>query len=142
MGEPALQGRAGTIWGSVDKRKGAQPDLVTSRPRPRKDKVTIWATKQAAYLILRIRYGISGALSRTHGAIGYDEHFETVYRIIYMFMVIIASLIPIASIAILYYVRSMEARLAIIAAFDVLVSVCLMSLAEARWVEVFAITAA
>jgi hypothetical protein len=51
-------------------------------------------------------------------------------------------LIPIASIVVLYQVQSMSARLGIIAAFNVLVAVCLMGFANAKRAEVFAISAA
>lgn len=55
---------------------------------------------------------------------------------------ILASVIPIASIAVLYYVQSMPARFAIIAAFNILVSVCLSGFTNAKRSEVFAVTAA
>lgn len=78
--------------------------------------------------------------SKIHGSIGYED--STIYRITYWFTSILASLIPIASIAVLYQVQSMSARLGIIAAFNVSLSICLMGLANAKRAEVFAITAA
>lgn len=78
--------------------------------------------------------------SPIHGVIGYED--STIYYITYWITSILASLIPIASIVLLYCVNSMRARLGIIAAFNVLVSICLMGLTNAKRVEVFAITAA
>jgi hypothetical protein len=78
--------------------------------------------------------------SRIHGVVAYKDN--TIYKITYWITNIVASLIPIASIAVLYRVQAMSARLAIIAAFNVLVSVCLMGFANAKRAEVFAVTAA
>lgn len=78
--------------------------------------------------------------SPTPGVVGHED--KLVYRVTYWITSIVASLVPIASIAILYCVQSMPARLGVIAAFNVLVSVCLMGLANARRADVFAITAA
>jgi len=56
--------------------------------------------------------------------------------------VILASLIPAASIFTLYYVTHMVARLGIILAFSALFSICLALFTTARRVEIFGATAA
>jgi membrane protein YdbS with pleckstrin-like domain len=78
--------------------------------------------------------------SPVHGVIGYEE--TTVFRVTYWITSIIASLIPIASIAVLYVVHSMSTRLAIIACFNVLISICLCGLTNAKRAEVFAVASA
>jgi hypothetical protein len=78
--------------------------------------------------------------SPVHGVVGYEE--TIIYRITYWITSILASLILILSIVVLYLVHSTPARLGTIAAFNILVSVCLMALTNAKRTEVFAITAA
>jgi hypothetical protein len=68
------------------------------------------------------------------------EH--SIAKCTYWITSIVASFVPVLSIVILYRIRSMEARLATIAVFNVLISVCMSVFAKARRVEVFAVTAA
>jgi hypothetical protein len=140
MGPLALTGEDATIWGSVHNRKSYAPDLVALRPRAKKDAFSVWAAENTIFNLLRCGCTRFIKPSRVHGMVGYED--STIYRITYWITSLLASLIPIASIVVLYYVHSMPARFAIIAAFNVLVSVCLMGLANAKRVEVFAITAA
>ncbi|KNG52342.1 hypothetical protein DDE82_000550 [Stemphylium lycopersici] len=129
-----------TIWGTESKRKSQKPDLVTLCPRAKKDVFSSWAAEST--IVNLDRWGCARFMrpSRVHGVVGYQD--STVYRVTYWITSILASLIPIASIAVLYRVQSMSARLGIIAGFNVLVSICLMALANAKRAEVFAITAA
>jgi hypothetical protein len=78
--------------------------------------------------------------SPIHGVIGYEA--TTIFKVTYWMTSIIASLIPILSIAVLYRVHSMPARLAIIAGFNILISVCLCGLTSAKRSEVFAVASA
>jgi len=72
--------------------------------------------------------------------VGIDD--SSIYRVTSWLTSIIASLIPIASIVVLYSVGSMKARLGIIAAFNLLISTCLSTFTNAKRSEVFAVTAA
>jgi hypothetical protein len=105
-------------------------------PLAEKDAFSIWAAESSILDSLM--------LGRLHGLLGHRWNWgkEEVYRITYWITSILASVIPISSIAVLYCVHSVPARLAIIALFNILVSVCLISLANAKRAEVFAITAA
>lgn len=78
--------------------------------------------------------------SRKFGAITYKD--STIFKITYWVTVILAALIPIASIAVLNGVQPMSWRLGIIAAFNVLISICLISFADTKRDQVFAINAA
>jgi hypothetical protein len=78
--------------------------------------------------------------SRVHGVVGYED--STIYRVTYWITSVMASLLPIESIAVLYCVHSMPIRLVVIAVFNVLVTLCLVGFADARRAEVFAVTAA
>ncbi|KAL6159216.1 hypothetical protein ACJQWK_04126 [Exserohilum turcicum] len=140
MGEDALNGDDASVWGSACYRKSQSPDLITLCPRAKKDAFSSWAAESTIGMLFRCGCTRLMKPSRVHGVVGYED--STVYRVTYWITSILASLIPIASIAVLYRVHSMSARLGIIAGFNVLVSVCLMALANAKRAEVFAITAA
>ncbi|UPX15476.1 uncharacterized protein EKO05_0005922 [Ascochyta rabiei] len=140
MGTRAMVGEDSLIWGLKSQDISHKPDLVALRPRAKKDAFSMWATESTIFNIFKCGCYKFMKPSPVHGAIGYED--STVYRVTYWFTSILASLIPIASIVILYRVQSMAARLGIIAAFNVLLSVCLMGFAGAKRSEVFAITAA
>ena len=140
MGPCAMIGEDSLIWGSKALRNSHKPDLVALRPRVKKDAFSVWAAESTIFNIFNCGCYKFMKPSQVHGAIGYED--SSVYRVTYWFTSILASLIPIASIVILYQVQSMPARLGIIAVFNVLVSVCLMGFANAKRAEVFAVTAA
>jgi hypothetical protein len=68
-----------------------------------------------------------------------DSHF---HRIAAILGTLVSSLIPIAAIIVLSFVRNMTARLGIVCAFTAVFSVCLSLVTEAKRVENFAATAA
>ncbi|KAH7085024.1 hypothetical protein BKA63DRAFT_574049 [Paraphoma chrysanthemicola] len=140
MGPLALTGDDAEVWGSMEYRKSYKPDLVALCPRAKKDPFSRWAAENTIINLFRCGCARFMKPSRVHGVVGYED--STIYRITYWITSILASLIPIASIVLLYYVQSMPARFGIIAAFNVLVSICLMGLANAKRAEVFAVTAA
>jgi hypothetical protein len=140
MGERAMVGADSLIWGLKSQNIPHKPDLIALRPRAKKDAFSKWAAESTIFNIFKCGCHRFMKPSQVHGAIGYED--TTIYRITYWFTSILASLIPIASIIVLYRVQSMPARLGIIAAFNVLLSVCLMGFASAKRSEVFAITAA
>jgi hypothetical protein len=140
MGPLVLSGNDAEVWGSMEDRKSYQPDLVALCPRATKDPFSRWAAESTILNLFRCGCARFMKPSRVHGVVGYED--STIYRITYWITSILASLIPIVSISVLYCVHSMPARLAIIAAFNVLVSVCLMGFANAKRAEVFAVTAA
>ncbi|KAJ4348947.1 hypothetical protein N0V95_005032 [Ascochyta clinopodiicola] len=140
MGTRAMVGEDSLIWGLKSQDITHKPDLVALRPRAKKDAFSMWAAESTIFNIFRCGCYRFMQPSPVHGVIGYED--STIYRVTYWFTSILASLIPIASIVILYRVQSMPARIGIIAAFNVLLSVCLMGFASAKRSEVFAITAA
>jgi hypothetical protein len=140
MGPLALEGPDANIWGAVTDREAHAPDLVSLCPRTKEDPFSMWAAENTIFNLVRCGCARFMKPSRTHGVVGYKD--STIYRITYWITSILASLIPIASIVVLYCVHSMTARLATIAAFNVLVAVCLIGLAGAKRTDVFAVTAA
>ncbi|KAJ4377234.1 hypothetical protein N0V83_000057 [Neocucurbitaria cava] len=136
----ALTGADARVWGSMAKPKSHAPDLITLRPRAKKDPFSVWAAENTIFNLLKCGCARFMKPSRVHGVVGYED--GTIYRITYGITNVLASLIPIVSIVVLYRVHSMPAKLGIIAAFNVLVSICLMAFANAKRAEVFAVTAA
>jgi hypothetical protein len=134
MGPLALLGDDAAVWGSMSQRNSYKPDLVALKPRVKKDTFSVWAAENGT------RFARFMKPSPVHGVGGYED--TIIFRITYWITSILASLILIASIVVLYFVHSMPARLGTIAAFNILVSVCLMGLTNAKRTEVFAITAA
>jgi hypothetical protein len=68
-----------------------------------------------------------------------DTHF---HRIATILGTLVSSLIPIAAIVVLAFVRNMTARLGAVCAFTAIFIVCLSLVTEAKRVENFAATAA
>ena len=137
MGIP-FRGPDGSVWGSVFARKQHSSDLVTLCPRVKEDPFSGWVIEKAItklFCCLRFKKP-----SSKYGIIGYED--THVLKITYAITSILASLIPIASITVLYYIHSMPARLGVISAFNVLLSLCLVAFTNAKRAEIFAITAA
>jgi hypothetical protein len=139
MGASALTGSDAGIWGWHNNPKGYSPDLITLCPRPKEDPFSNILVEKAINIfhccISRLKKS-----SRIHGVTGYED--STIFKITFWINNTLASLIPIASIIVLYCVHSMPARLGVIAAFNVLISLCLSVFTNARRSEVFAVTAA
>ncbi|KAH7401788.1 hypothetical protein DE146DRAFT_754398 [Phaeosphaeria sp. MPI-PUGE-AT-0046c] len=140
MGCLALLGVDAAIWSSRVHRDPENLDLVVLRARAKTDAFSRWAAETTVFDLFRRVCSKFMKPSKVHGSI-YSED-SRVLRITYWITSILASLIPITSIAILYQVQSMSARLGIIAVFNMLLSICLVGLANANRAEVFAITAA
>ncbi|KAL1600692.1 hypothetical protein SLS60_007080 [Paraconiothyrium brasiliense] len=137
-----LLGPDATIWGSLSEPHSHSPDLASLRPRKKEDPFSNWVVDNAITKLVRCGCACFLRSSRAdmRGIIGYED--EKVMQITYWMTSVIASLLPIGSIVILYKVQSMAARLGIIAAFNVLVSLCLSVFTNAKRAEVFAVTAA
>ncbi|KAH3964109.1 hypothetical protein HBI56_168030 [Parastagonospora nodorum] len=140
MGPLALTGDDAGVWGSVEHRKSHQPDLVALCPRTKMDPFSKWAAESTIVNLFKCGCARFMKPSRVHGVVGYND--STIYSITYWVTSVLASLLPIASIAVLYCMHSMPMRLVVIAIFNVLVTLCLVGFTDARRAEVFAITAA
>ncbi|KAF2441486.1 hypothetical protein P171DRAFT_497717 [Karstenula rhodostoma CBS 690.94] len=136
----SLCGPDATLWGSFHRRQDHSPDLVTLCPRTAEDPFSNWAVDRTITYLFKFGCARFMKASPIHGVIGYEE--TTVFQVTYWITSIVASLIPISSIAVLYKVHSMPARLAIIAGFNVLISICLCGLTSAKRSEIFAVASA
>lgn len=140
MGPLALRGLDATVWGSLKDPESWNPDLAALCPRTTEDPFSSWVARRAITIISRCGCARFKKPMRIHGVIGYED--ATVLKITSWMTSILASLMPVASISILYSVHSMPARLAVIGTFNLLISVCLSGFTNAKRSEVFAVTAA
>ncbi|KAF2230251.1 hypothetical protein EV356DRAFT_349349 [Viridothelium virens] len=140
MGPFALAGIDSEIWGSIHERKGHEADIVTLLPRKGDDMFTKLLIEKGTPALFK--YGVSRFLtpSPVHGLVGFED--STLSRLAYLTTTALASLLPVASIVVLYFVSSMKMRLGIIAIFTVLLSFSLAFFTSAKRTEIFALTAA
>jgi hypothetical protein len=142
MGPLTLQGPDADIWGSSsgECHIAPVPDLVALQGRHNEDPFSKWITSTGMKMFFWFGCGRWRKASGRSGLVGYPE--ATLLRITRWISSIVASLLPVMSIAILYCVSSMLARLAIIAAFNFSVAIFLLGFTKAKTGEVFAVAAA
>ncbi|KAL1628562.1 hypothetical protein SLS56_005794 [Neofusicoccum ribis] len=140
MGPRALDGLDSEVWGTDRDPRGHSPDIVALLPRKRRDMFSHLVTERGAEAWFRFGLDRLSKPSPVHGMVAYEE--STLHRLTYLVATALASLLPIVSIVVLYFVGSMEARLGIIAAFNVLTSFCLAFFTAAKRTDVFAVAAA
>ena len=139
-GGMALLGSDAKFYGSMLDRKSYAPDLKTLYPRLKEDPFSMLVARNALASLILCGFSRWIKPSRRNGAVGYQD--STIFKITYWLTSIFASLLLASSIIILYFVRPMPARLAIIAVFNLLLSVCLSGLTNAKRSEIFAVTTA
>jgi hypothetical protein len=141
MGPMALNGPDAEIWGSSHPIKTPPaPDLVALQPRQMEDPFSQWVADRGMELFFRWRCHRWRKPSPDLGLVGYTD--VKLLRITYFIISVLAPLLPISSIVILYYVKSMGARLAVIGGFNVAFSLALFVFTNSRRSEVFAAVAA
>ncbi|KAF2192335.1 hypothetical protein K469DRAFT_730925 [Zopfia rhizophila CBS 207.26] len=143
MGPVKFIGADARVWGSVCQPHSHAADIVTLRPREKADSFSRWvieSTVMALFRLNRLQCARFKKPSPIHGMIGFKDNF--LYRVPFWIASIIASLVPIASIIVLYSVHSVPARLGVIVAFNLLMTVCMNALTDCKRAEVFAVAAA
>lgn len=136
----SLIGEDGFIWGTIKNRKGYAPDLIALKARHNEDFFSTWVTEKLTAFLLQIGIDRLKKPSTVSGLRGF--HDSSLLQLTFLITSLLASLLPIASISILYCVNSMSARLGIVAAFNIVLSLCLSAFTTANRSEAFAITAA
>ncbi|KAF2832478.1 hypothetical protein CC86DRAFT_462761 [Ophiobolus disseminans] len=145
MGVWALTDHDRDVWGSAIEPEATSIDLVGIQTRHKEDSFSKWVAEHAIYLL---RCGLARVKrpDKRTGMVGYYE--SSVLKITFGLTSILASLIPIASIIVLVVLsprpidKAFRAQIATIAAFNVLISVCLTIFTDAKRTDVFAVTAA
>lgn len=140
MGPLALIGDDATIWGSVEHPKAHSPDIIALRPRPEEDPFSSWLAENAITSLIRCGCSRWKQPSRVHGVIGYQDN--SIFRITLGITSIVASLIPLASVAVLYSIPSIPARIGVIGAFNLIIAISLTVFTKVKRSDMFAISAA
>jgi hypothetical protein len=138
----ALIGADRDLWGSVDpdERKAYSRELVVLWHR--KDMDTFSRVVGAKAIKWIIACGGS-RWKKTDVRWGTQAiHDATIFKLTFWFTSSVAAIVPVVSIILLVKMDSLNGRLGIIAAFNVLISICLTLFTEARRTDVFAATAA
>lgn len=130
-----LKGEDRLVWGSKIQDDKAEPakDLVALNPRPESDPFSALVMEKCTpWLYPRLR--------KLNDTVFVNDRKQLRYTA--MLTTVIASLLPIASIAILYSNKSIKARLALIALFTFIFASSLVCFSTAKRTEVFSATAA
>ncbi|KAH7118967.1 hypothetical protein B0J11DRAFT_81939 [Dendryphion nanum] len=140
MGGLIFHGEDMMTWGEHSNPDKCAPDLVALHPRQTEDPFSMWVARNALPGLECTGWARLKKISKIHGVVSVED--SSIFRFTSWTTSIVASLVPIASILVLYTVSSMKARLGIIAAFNLLISFCVATFTNAKRSEVFAVTAA
>jgi hypothetical protein len=138
MGPLCFKGDDAYIWGSKPLPKTYSPDLIALKPRANEDTFSRWIAERAI-LLIRIFGRCLTPSSKHRTVLIYDS---IIMRVTFWITSVIASMVPIASIAVLLHLHTQAAKLGAIAGFNVLITVCLSVFTEAKRTDCFAVTAA
>lgn len=124
------------LWGSPECPNEHAEDIISPYPYRQKDIFSRMVKKKF------FDYGLDRVWQSSK--IGNLEFWDDklLDRLTFMVSTVLASILPIVSIIILYYVESIGIRFGIMAVFNVLISMCLGLFTHARRSEIFAVTAA
>ena len=132
-----LKGLDCKTWGFLDQPHSHAPDLIAPCPSQREDPFSEWIGEKAIYKFKLHNWVQPSPIT---GRREISNH--AVLRFTQFFVVIIASLLPMLSNVALFYLPSMEARFAVIAAFNVIGALSVIAITSVRRFEIFAILAA
>ncbi|KAF2748370.1 hypothetical protein M011DRAFT_400388 [Sporormia fimetaria CBS 119925] len=131
-----LAGIEEEVWGSYDEPNKHSDELICLRPREHTDVFSKWLGSKSVAIVTKC-FG-----KRPDSKLGVVRvRVRKIQDMTYGLTTGIASAIPIICIAVLNEVDSKGKRIAVIAAFNVLLALCLALLTEAKRYEVFAVTA-
>lgn len=118
-------------------------DLLAIHNRSSRDPLSRWVVNSLIpYLHAKLLHRFKKPLAEDPESeiCGYEE--SAVANVMNVLSIVVASMLPIASIVILYFVENMLDRLPIAVAFTGLFALCLALTTRARRVEIFAATSA
>ncbi|KAH3943301.1 hypothetical protein HBI56_128050 [Parastagonospora nodorum] len=139
MGPNEMKGRDSTSWGDCDTPTDHPPDLIAVHPRKKEDLFSHIVAEKGVHLF---KCGL-GRITKGNKHVGHRIYYDsTVLKMTFLLTSAMAALIPIASILVLVRVKTLNTQLWIIAALNILISVCLTFFTEAKRTDVFAVNAA
>ena len=139
--EISLMGDDKAVWDSKGPDEQNQPsDLFVLRPRPERDPFSTTMIERFLPWLYRRIFHRRHQEDLEKAQITIEDN--RLLRVTGMITTIVASLLPIGSIALLYCVKTMKARLALLALFTVVFAAALSCFSTARRTDIFAVTAA
>jgi len=140
MGNPALIGSDRHVGNMEDGSNNGYPDLIALRPHEREDHFSEWVAESfVSWFHYLVWHRAKQPYDPESGLVSYEQ--SHLLRFTSFITTVIASLLPILSIVILYYVQSMEERPGIIAIFTLITSLCLRGFTTAKRSDIFIATA-
>lgn len=137
---PYLMGPDRHIWGSKEQPKAYSKELICLNPRLEVDFFSKFIGEHAVTFLKKCCcFGIRRSDSKSGNIAVRDDR---IFRVTMWITSLIASAFPIISIAVLNQIHLMSNRITVIAAFNVLIALCLMHFTEAKRTEIFSVTAA
>ena len=127
-------------WGTTTHPKVPIPDLVALQPRDYEDPFSEWLMN--GFMDMIFSHGGHHGRLPVYGTDQVMFGEERPVRIAHFISNILASLIPVLAIVILYNVKSMAARLALIAVFTAVFTFCISQFARSRKIDTFTAVAA
>lgn len=139
-----LRGVDQHVWGALHDHHGRPVreagDLVTLHKRREVDPFSRWVTGSGLQRWFACGLDCGRKPSPKSETVSYSE--KALLRLTSWVTTIVASVLPVMSILVLARVQSMQMRLAMVAMFNVLVSICLLVFSDAKRSEIFATAAA
>jgi hypothetical protein len=139
MGPLIFCGLDKDTWGSVENPYLRAEDLVSIVKPEARDLFSKWCLVK----VMKVFFACSGHRFRKPDKVSDEVYYkqETILRITYCITTIFASLLLILDIVVLWLLHSMAARLAVIASFTMILSVCLVTMTTAPRSQIFAVIA-
>lgn len=137
MDNGVLTGKDADLWGSMADPNGHASDLLALLSRHNEDFFSSWVTESVVDKLIELQRKRKPSTMRLD-----DFTDKKLLRWTFMFASVLASALPILSIVILYWVRSIKVRLGLIAVFNIVLSFALAWFTSAKRAEVFAVSAA
>ncbi|KAI4933513.1 uncharacterized protein J4E92_003180 [Alternaria infectoria] len=135
-----LAGLDRTVWGSYEQPNSYSAELVVLRGRKDMDPFSRNMGARAIGWIMKLGGKRWKKVDARFGTVVIEE--STVYMFTFWITSAVASVLLVGPIFVLANTKSLDEQLVVIAASNVLTSVCLMYFTRARRADVFAITAA
>ncbi|RMZ67702.1 phthalate transporter [Pyrenophora seminiperda CCB06] len=137
----SLEGADMDTWGSPGQSNDHSPELIVLRARESTDNFSRKLSSWAVPLFTKLAFKSSWQKPNpTYGALTVRE--DRVFMITLWITSVIASMLPVVSIIILVTLEKLDQRLAVIAALNALLTVCLLVFTDAKRTEIFSVTAA
>ncbi|KAF1950478.1 hypothetical protein CC80DRAFT_426686 [Byssothecium circinans] len=128
------------IWGTFNDTSTMSKELICLRPRQDADSFSRFTGAHVITFLQKFGFARWMKKDERFGALAVRT--ESIFRFTFWVTSLIASAMPVISIVVLIKLKALTARLATIAAFNALLSICLTVFSDAKRTDVFAVTAA